>query len=47
MSRFQRVAPDTKNRMPILLLLLLPQTAAATGLLVTSGTDLSPPHLVT
>lgn len=35
-----------KNRMPILLL-LLPQTAAATGLLVTQGTDLSPPHLVT
>lgn len=45
MSRFQRVAPDMKNRTPILLL-LLPQTAA-TGLLVTQGTDMSPPHLVT
>lgn len=45
MSRFQRVVPDMKNRMPILL--LLPQTAVAIGLLITQGTDQSPPHLVT
>ncbi|CAF94319.1 unnamed protein product [Tetraodon nigroviridis] len=44
MSRSQRVAPDTKNRTPTL---LLPQTAAATGLLVTQATNTSPPRLVT